>query len=1089
MFIQHLTKVIALAGALFLFLPGSSSAAYPQGEYARGNMFALAAGDSGGAIIKTVAIQGGAFSSPAVSGGYVFIGTFAGDVLCFDAVTGSSAWSFSAGDQMSSSPVVSGGNVYVGSYDGNVYCLDAASGNKLWTYDAGDMVGSSPAVYNGNVYAASYFNSDKASKNIFCLNALTGNRIWGFGTGSDIESSPAVADGYVYIGCSDSKVYCLTADTGGKVWDFTTGGMVVSSPAVAGGLVYVGSFDGRLYCLKALTGIKSWDFNAGKSIAFSSPALANGFVYIINTDGTLFCLDAQTGTKQWEFATYSVELLSSPAVTGKYVYVKSSGGTVYCLNALTGEQIWKAALGETENLGSSPAIAGGMLYVGGTQLYFLATTADETGSWPMYRYNPARTGALTAPDAQFTAAPVSGNAPLAVSFIDASTGAIDSWSWDFGDGNKGSEQSPKHTFTTAGTYTVILTVSGPGGEDTLNRVNYITVSKNAPKADFSADATSGTAPFKVRFTDSSTGDITAYQWNFGDGSASTEKNPPQHTYSNPGTYDVTLSVTGPEGTGLAIKQGYITVAAAPASFSISGTVSGDRRAGVTLFLNGTQQQTAANADGTYSFSGLTAGTYTVAPFKSATVFNPASRKVTVQSKDIDGVDFIAKPSGPEIVEAYASRTEVPADGTTLVIFFAQVTHAQGLQAISSVTINLSAIGGGASQQMHDDGTSGDQTAGDGIYSLQTNVASGTAPGLAGLVVTAVDNQNQTASATIGINIINSFSGDIGSSGGLTFPITNTFGSNLNINYSGQGSGSSSMHGPPDAPHNSMQSAAACFPLLQILQPDGTPYIANQQITDKKAEITIVNAMKGIWKCLITSVCPENQRVSFTTSSSGTGFVSGMVIDGATGAGVPGAAVDTNAGVSAAAADDGFYTFISPAGSFTISSKDAKLGSAAKSVVLEAGNMLEANLALGTQSSDGNGGCAASSMLPGEKKNLGVLRLFRDRVLKKTDVGAQYVRLYYQHGPEVVRLLDSDPALKKELRACLLRALPLVLSMNAGTSMPVSTRQREEIVQCLKKIALRGSAALKTEMGAVLAKIQDQSIFAELGIGSAKRAAR
>jgi len=1088
---KHLTKAVLVIGAIFFLLVSTIDAAYREEE--RDEVPAigtLASRVAGGAIITSVPIEGGAFSSPAVFGGSVYIGTLDGDVLCFDAVTGSKIWDFPTNDQVSSSPVVSGGNVYAGSYDGNVYCLDAGSGSKIWVFPTGDLVGSSPAVYGGNVYASSYFNRDKKNKTVFCLNALTGNSIWGFGTGSDIESSPAVADGYVYIGSSDSKIYCLTADTGKKVWEFPTGGIVVSSPAVTEGLVYAGSFDGRLYCLDGLTGKKVWDFNTGQSIAFSSPALANGFVYILNTEGTVYCLDAQTGTEEWEFATFSVALLSSPAVTGKYVYVKSTDGIVYCLNALTGAVVWKSVLGETDTLGifgSSPAIAGGYLYVGGQSLYYLATAPDETGSWPMYRDNPARTGAPIPPAALFTAAPITGNAPLTVIFTDASTGAIDTWSWDFGDGGKGSEQSPKHTFSTAGTYTVILTVSGPGGEDTLTRVNYITVSKNAPKADFSADVTSGTAPLKVRFTGNSTGDITAYQWNFGDGSAGTEKDPPQHTYTQPGTYTVSLTATGPDGSDTMVKPAYVEVTAAPAGFSLSGTVSGADPQGITIFYNGTQRQTETDAGGAYSFTGMANGTYTITPYRNAYSFVPPFRDVKIQGKNIDGVDFIAKANKPEIAEAYASRNEVPADGTTPVIFFANVTHVQGLQAISSVTINLAAIGRGTGQQMHDDGNSGDQTAGDGIYSLQTTVASGTAPGLAGLVVTAADNQNQTASATISINITNSFSGNLGPSGGLTFPITNTFGSNLNINYSGQitGTFSSSAHGAPDAQHNNMQSAAACFPLLQILQPDGKQYGDKQQITDTKAEISIVNAMKGIWKCLITSECPDNKSVRLTTSSSGTGLVSGMVIDGATGEGVDNAAVTTDAGGSTAT-DAGFYTLISPAGAFVIEASADTLGSAAKSVLLNAGEAVEINLALGEES---NGGCAASSVLPGEKRNLALLRLFRERVLKKTDAGAQYVRLYYQHGTEVVRLLDSDPALWAEARNCLLTLLPQVIQLCAGTAVHIEDAQINAIARCMQKIAARGSTALKADMVKVLAQIEDQSLFKELGISMEEKAGR
>jgi hypothetical protein len=212
-----------------------------------------------------------------------------------------------------------------------------------------------------------------------------------------------------------------------------------------------------------------------------------------------------------------------------------------------------------------------------------------------------------------------------------------------------------------------------------------------------------------------------------------------------------------------------------------------------------------------------------------------------------------------------------------------------------------------------------------------------------------------------------------------------------------------------------------------------------------------------------------------------------VVDAETGDGIDGVAVSTNGG-GACATDAGHYTLIHPAGVYSIEVSDTMHQSMAKSITLNAGDAVEVNMVL-TDSAE-KGGCPVASALgDGQKSNLNLLRLFRDRVLKKTDAGAQYVRLYYQHGPEVVRLLERDPALKKELRACLLKALPLVLSMIAGTPMPVSTQQREEIGACLKKIALRGSAALKTDAGTVLSKIQDRSIFEELGIGSAKRAAR
>ena len=57
-----------------------------------------------------------------------------------------------------SSPAVSGGVIYVGSYDGDLYALNASDGMYVWSYLTGDWVVSSPAVANDVVYVGSYDN-------------------------------------------------------------------------------------------------------------------------------------------------------------------------------------------------------------------------------------------------------------------------------------------------------------------------------------------------------------------------------------------------------------------------------------------------------------------------------------------------------------------------------------------------------------------------------------------------------------------------------------------------------------------------------------------------------------------------------------------------------------------------------------------------------------------------------------------------------------------------------------------------------------------------------------------------------------------
>jgi len=87
---------------------------------------------------------------------------------------------------------------------------------------------------------------------------------------------------------------------------------------------------------------------------------------------------------------------------------------------------------------------------------------------------------------------------------------------------------------------------------------FVTEANEAPQADFVAETTSGPTPLEVHFSDDSTGDIATWSWNFGNGATSTEQNP-VHTYQEPGTYTVTLTVTAADGSDTKTKVNYISV--------------------------------------------------------------------------------------------------------------------------------------------------------------------------------------------------------------------------------------------------------------------------------------------------------------------------------------------------------------------------------------------------------------------------------------------------------------------------------------------------------------------------------------------------
>ncbi|RKT47461.1 PKD domain-containing protein [Thiocapsa rosea] len=199
----------------------------------------------------------------------------------------------------------------------------------------------------------------------------------------------------------------------------------------------------------------------------------------------------------------------------------------------------------------------------GSTYFFAARACTSDGSLCSAFSNEVVASVPYAPPvAGFSATNLSGVAPLTVIFSDTSSGAISGWTWDFGDGSSSTAASPTHVYGVPGKYNVSLIVTGPGGQDTETRSGYVSVAHPAPIADFNSDVVSGVAPLTVRFSDSSSGAVSGWAWDFGDGNSSSEASP-THTYTIPGTYSVSLVVAGPGGQGTETRSGYIQVGSEP----------------------------------------------------------------------------------------------------------------------------------------------------------------------------------------------------------------------------------------------------------------------------------------------------------------------------------------------------------------------------------------------------------------------------------------------------------------------------------------------------------------------------------------------
>lgn len=155
--------------------------------------------------------------------------------------------------------------------------------------------------------------------------------------------------------------------------------------------------------------------------------------------------------------------------------------------------------------------------------------------------------------AAVTADKVEGNVPLTVNF-DASgstyqNGKIASYRWDFGDGSATKLGAAKlsHKYVSIGTYTATVTAIGSDNTQSSAAIT-ITVREIPLEACFSTVFDNGPAPLTSTFDPAcSTGTISSYFWDFGDGGTSTQVKP-THVFNESGTYQVRLEVTDNENT-------------------------------------------------------------------------------------------------------------------------------------------------------------------------------------------------------------------------------------------------------------------------------------------------------------------------------------------------------------------------------------------------------------------------------------------------------------------------------------------------------------------------------------------------------------
>ena len=142
-------------------------------------------------------------------------------------------------------------------------------------------------------------------------------------------------------------------------------------------------------------------------------------------------------------------------------------------------------------------------------------------------------------------------------FSDLSTGNPSNWTWEFGDGNSSQFQHPSHNYLQAGIYSVKLNIANEYLEDSIERINYITV-VDPLIVEFEANNTFVYTGQEIQFSDLSTGNPTNWAWEFGDDNFSQFQHPVHH-FQHKGIYSVKLKISTQYLEDSLVKTDYITV--------------------------------------------------------------------------------------------------------------------------------------------------------------------------------------------------------------------------------------------------------------------------------------------------------------------------------------------------------------------------------------------------------------------------------------------------------------------------------------------------------------------------------------------------
>jgi eukaryotic-like serine/threonine-protein kinase len=340
-------------GSVPMHRGGAAHLGVNPGPAPKGTLFRSWRFDTGGEL----------YSSPAVSGDWLVVGSKSGFLYGLNATTGEQVWSRDLGQYIvRSTPAILEDIVYVNNgYQSLALSLD--DGSTLWTVDVSFTGNTSPTVENKTVYVASQNGA------ILALDARTGEQRWRMQLEGLIFGSPTADDGRLLVATDGGKVFALNLETGLILWRFQADGGIFAPVISDEGVVYFTTNAGATYAITATEGEQQWRYDAGGA---SGGSVTLNEVIVGSDNGGVSAIDRETGSIIW-LAPTGGQIMVGPTIVGKLVVV-ASGQTLYGFDIDTGEQRFTYATGYTIQI--APAVVNGTIYVGGRDGFLDAIVGD-----------------------------------------------------------------------------------------------------------------------------------------------------------------------------------------------------------------------------------------------------------------------------------------------------------------------------------------------------------------------------------------------------------------------------------------------------------------------------------------------------------------------------------------------------------------------------------------------------------------------------------------------------------------------------------------------------------------------------------------